>query len=125
MKILLIGVGGFLGAISRYLVSEGAVRFFGDKLPFGTFIVNVTGSFILGALLVLSLEKEVVGENMRFLLAVGFLGAFTTFSTFSVESIHLFRSGEYFSALSYITASVVVSLCAAFGGFTVARLWGA
>lgn len=125
MKILLIGAGGFLGAVARYLVSEGAVRIFGDKFPFGTFIVNVAGSFVLGALLVLSFEKAVVGENMRFLLAVGFLGAFTTFSTFSVDSLNLFRSGAYFSGFAYIAGSVMISLGAALCGFMLARSWGA
>lgn len=123
MKILLIGVGGFFGAVGRYYISRGALFFFGDKMPYGTFIANVLGSFLLGILFILSLEKTFLGENLRLLLAVGFLGAFTTFSTFSVESVYMLRSHEYFSAFIYIAGSVAVSLAAAFAGMAAARMW--
>ncbi len=124
MKILLIGLGGFTGAVARYYVSQGgALNLFGSKFPYGTMIVNVLGSFLLGALFVYSFEKIVISENMRLLLAVGgFLGAFTTFSTFSVEALTLFRSGAMLSAFLYIMGgNFALGLSAAFLGLLVAR----
>lgn len=122
MKILFIGVGGFLGAISRYYVSKYSNIFLGDKLPLGTVIVNVTGSFILGFLYVLSVERLAVSENFRLFLGVGFLGAYTTFSTFSVEFINLISEGVYISAIFYWVFNVVLSIVAAFFGIYLARL---
>ncbi|XOB64911.1 fluoride efflux transporter CrcB [Deferribacteres bacterium DY0037] len=122
MKILLIGVGGFLGAISRYYVSKGSMLLLGNRIPYGTLVVNVAGSFLLGLIFTLSVEKLAVSENLRFLIAVGFLGAFTTFSTFSVESLYLFEDGAYASAFIYIFGNVILSLTAAFAGIYIARL---
>ncbi|ADD68598.1 CrcB protein [Denitrovibrio acetiphilus DSM 12809] len=122
MKILLIGVGGFLGAISRYYVSKGSMLLLGNRIPYGTLVVNVAGSFLLGLIFTLSVEKLAVSENLRFLIAVGFLGAFTTFSTFSVESLYLFEDGAYASAFIYIFGNVILSLTAAFVGIYIARL---
>jgi CrcB protein len=122
MKILLIGVGGFLGAVSRFYVSKGTMMLFGNKIPYGTLAVNVIGSFILGLVFTLSVEKLVISENMRFLIAVGFLGAFTTFSTFSVETLYLIEDGAYLPAFMYVAGNVVLSLSAAFLGIGLARL---
>jgi len=122
MKILLIGMGGFFGAVSRYYVSRGSVLFFGDKIPYGTLVVNVVGSFLLGLVFTLSVEKLAISENMRFLIAVGFLGAFTTFSTFSVESLYLIEDGAYMSAFVYIMGNLLLSLIAAFAGIYIARM---
>lgn len=121
MKILLIGVGGFLGALSRYYVSKGSMMILGNRIPFGTLVVNVVGSFILGFIFTLSVEKLAISENMRFLIATGFLGAFTTFSTFSVESLYLIEDGAYMSATAFIAGNVILSLAAAFIGIYLAR----
>ena len=121
MKILLIGMGGFLGAVARYYVSQGSVSLLGSKFPYGTMIVNVVGSFALGVLFVLSFEKFMISENMRLLIAVGFLGAFTTFSTFSVEALTLLRTGALTSAFMYIMGNFALGLLAAFIGLLVAR----
>jgi len=122
MKILLIGVGGFFGAISRYYVSKGSVLLLGNKIPYGTLVVNVAGSFLLGLIFTLSIEKFAVSENMRFLMAVGFLGAFTTFSTFSVEALYLVEDGAYLAAFYYIAGNLILSLAAAFAGIYIARM---
>ena len=95
---------------------------FGNKLPFGTLIVNVVGSFILGLVYTLAIERLAVGENMRFFIAVGLLGAFTTFSTFSVETLGLIQDGAYQSAVINIFANVILSLSAAFLGIYLARV---
>jgi len=122
MKILLIGVGGFLGAIGRFYVSKGTMALIGSKIPYGTLAVNVIGSFLLGLVFVLSVEKLVISDNMRMLIAVGFLGAFTTFSTFSVETLYLIEDGAYASAFIYIASNLVLSLVAAFLGMWLGRL---
>lgn len=122
MKILYIGVGGFLGAISRYFTSKYVNAFFGDKLPLGTVFVNITGSFVLGFLYVLSIEKLSISDDMRLFIGVGFLGAYTTFSTFSVEFVNLLSDGSYFSAGLYWILNVIFSIVFAIVGIYLARL---
>jgi len=123
MKILLIGVGGFVGAILRYLLSKFFTVVLGNVIPFGTLFVNVTGSFILGFIHTLSVEKLVLGDNVRFFIGVGLLGAFTTFSTFSVETIHLFEDGAFILGLLNMFLNLFLSLFAAFFGIYVSRLF--
>lgn len=122
MKILLIGVGGAFGAVSRYFVSKYTLALFGSRLPWGTLAVNVLGSFLLGWIFTMSVEKLAVSENMRFLLAVGFLGAFTTFSTFSVESVKLLEDGTYFLFFLNVVFNVVLCIAASVGGIWLGRL---
>lgn len=122
MKILYIGVGGFLGAISRYFASKYVNAFFGDKLPLGTVFVNITGSFFLGFLYVLAIEKLSISDDIRLFIGVGFLGAYTTFSTFSVEFVNLLSDGSYFSAVLYWILNVIFSIVFAIAGIYLARL---
>jgi CrcB protein len=122
MKILYIGCGGFLGAISRYFVSKYVNLILGDKLPLGTVVVNVTGSFILGFLYVLSIEKLAISDAARLFVGVGFIGAYTTFSTFSLEFVNLLSDGSYFNAGLYWLLNVVLSIVFAFLGIYFARL---
>ncbi|KAA0257873.1 fluoride efflux transporter CrcB [Deferribacter autotrophicus] len=122
MKILVIGLGGFIGAILRYVFSKGFTLFLGNIIPFGTLFVNVAGSFMLGYIHTLSVERLVVGENLRFFISVGMLGAFTTFSTFSLETIHLFEDGVYILGLLYMFLNLFLSLTAAFFGIHFARI---
>lgn len=122
MKILLIGAGGFFGAVSRYLVTQGALTVFGNKIPYGTLIVNVLGSFIMGMVFVFAMEKTYINEQMRFFIAVGFLGAFTTYSTFSLESISLLGKGTYGLAAVYILGNLLLSIAGALAGIIVARM---
>lgn len=122
MKLLIIGCGGFLGAISRYLVSMSVTRWMGNTIPYGTLAVNVIGSFILGLLYSLAIDKVALSENIRFFIGVGFLGAFTTFSTFSVETLHLVEDGAYGLAAGNIVLNVTLSLTGAFAGIMIAKL---
>jgi CrcB protein len=121
MKILLIGLGGFLGAIARFYTTKWTNSLLTDKIPFGTVVVNVVGSFILGLVVVLSVEKLVASEDIRLFIGVGMLGAFTTFSTFSVETIYLLEEGAYAPAFIYIACNLFLSLFAAYGGVMLAR----
>ncbi len=111
--VFAIGIGGFFGAISRYLVAGKISLWLNSPFPFGTLVVNALGSLLLGFLSRFLLEHLVVGETVRIGILVGFLGAFTTFSTFSYESIALLQEGDIFRASVNILANafVCISLC--------------
>lgn len=107
MKYLLfIALGGATGAVSRYLLSSWAHALWEGKWPVGTLLVNMLGSFCIGVVFVL-IERQVLHPDWRSVLMVGFLGAFTTFSTFSLESIALIENGHTAHALGYMAFSVV------------------
>jgi CrcB protein len=117
-----IAVGGALGSVCRFLLTGLVQRQLGTTFPFGTLMVNVTGSLLLGALLRYSLDTPGVSPEMRALLATGFCGGYTTFSTFSYETMALLQSGDYRRAGGYALASVVVSLLAMYAGLEFARV---
>lgn len=94
MDIVLVGVGGFVGAQARYGISTLVARRFGTAFPFGTFIINVTGSFILGLFVTLAARAIFVDQAYHFLIAVGFCGGYTTFSTYTYETLTLLREGN-------------------------------
>ncbi|HAJ75178.1 MAG TPA: fluoride efflux transporter CrcB [Gammaproteobacteria bacterium] len=119
---LAIAFGGALGAVSRYWLSSAVERFNGGSFPMGTFAVNLLGSFLIGMLFILFAEKMALAEQWRPVLVIGFLGAMTTFSTFSLDALLLFQQGHYNTALFYILSSVVVCLFAAFAGMQVSRI---
>ena len=115
-RYLLIAIGAALGANARYLVGVSAANRFGADFPYGTLIVNVLGSFILGFLLALGTSQLQLSPEARLLLAVGFLGSFTTFSSYTVESMNLFRaSGIWLGLLNIVGNNVVGLLCALLG----------
>lgn len=121
-KILAIGLGGSIGAIGRYWISGLAQRI-GDHFPYGTLSVNVLGSFVLGLFATLFLEKMMVNQELRLFLLVGLLGAFTTYSTFSLETLNLMRSGAWMFAGLNILANVAGTLIAVWAGMSIAKLW--
>ena len=123
-RYLLIALGAALGANARYLVGVWAGGRLGAALPYGTFIVNVTGRLLLGFVLALSTEYLIASPNARLFFATGFLGSYTTFSTFMVESLLLMRGGGLVTGLVNLFASVIVGLLAALAGFMLARLIG-
>lgn len=95
LKILYVGIGGFIGSAIRYIISIYAPKFFGTQLPYGTLIVNVVGGFLIGLIMDISLASDFISPNFRLFLTTGIMGGFTTFSTFSYETINLFVSGNY------------------------------
>ncbi len=119
--LLLIATGGALGAVSRYLVSTGVHGLLGRDFPYGTLSVNVLGSLLMGFLYILLLERLDPGAHWRPLLLVGFLGAFTTFSTFSIETINLMEGGELFRAMLNVLASVSTCIVACWIGVILGR----
>ncbi len=113
MKLLLsIGLGGAIGAIGRYFVMIAVARLVGTAFPYATLLVNVTGSLLLGLLVEAMAVLWQVDETLRAFVVVGVLGAFTTFSTFSLDVVYLFHRGEIASALLYVILSVVLSVLA-------------
>lgn len=124
MPYLLVGLGGFIGANARFVVARLVGTMFETKFPLGTFVINVTGSFLLGVLGTLVAQKVMPNsESMRLALGVGFLGAFTTFSTFEFETHALFDDGSWLTATTNIFASLFVGLVAVRAGIILAKSW--
>ncbi len=107
-KLLSVAVGGSLGAVARYLINISPLATVFEKFPFPTFLINVTGSFLIGFLMIVFADKMLVNENIRIAAIVGFLGAFTTFSTFEVEIFGLMREKQLLIAFLYLFLSVLV-----------------
>lgn len=121
-RFLFVALGAALGANARYAVGLWAANRFGAGFPYGTFIVNVSGSLLLGFLLTLATEQLTLAPETRLLLAVGFLGSYTTFSSYMVESVGLMRDGGLWPALLNIAGNNVVGLICALLGVYLARL---
>jgi len=121
MQILAIAGGGATGALMRFWVSGWVYAMFGRGFPYGTLAVNVLGSLVMGLCSVLLVERLTVGPEVRAFILVGFLGAFTTFSTFSIETFNLIEGGEAFKALANVLVSVVVCVIAAWAGVVAGR----
>jgi CrcB protein len=124
LPYLLVGVGGFIGANARYLVARWVGNLAEARFPWGTFLINVSGSFLLGVLGAVLAQKAVAhGDAMRLALGVGFLGAFTTFSTFELETHALFEDGVWMIAVGNLVLSVVLGLLAVRLGILVGKAW--
>jgi CrcB protein len=121
MQLLMVGAGGATGAIGRYLLSSWIYSLTGRAFPWGTLAINLLGSLLMGFLSVWLLERITVSDEMRALLMVGFLGAFTTFSTFSLETLLLLEEGAVARAGVNIAASVITCIFAAWMGTLIAR----
>jgi len=120
-EFLYVGAGGFLGANARYLVNHWVARYVSASLPWGTLAVNVAGSFVLGAFVVWTSERVLADPAYRFLVAIGFCGAFTTFSSYAFESVRLWEQGHVWTALGNLAANNLLALGAALLGVAVAR----
>lgn len=122
LQILAIAGGGALGAVARFGVSTGVYRWLGRDFPWGTLAVNGLGSFAMGLLFVLLLERGLLAPELRAAVLIGFLGSFTTFSTFSLETLTLVEQGEAVRALVNVFASVLLCVGACWAGIIAARL---
>ena len=119
--ILAVAVGGALGSVARYLVGIGAGKLFGTDFPWGTLIINITGSFLMGVLAGLFATRWNLPQAARIFLTVGICGGYTTFSTFSLDSFYLIERGELVASAAYMVGSVVLSVCALIGAMHVVR----
>ncbi|AFT67291.1 MAG: CrcB protein [Cycloclasticus pugetii] len=120
-QLLAIAAGGSVGAVMRFIVSTGIYSWLGRGFPYGTLVVNVIGSLLMGLLYELFLQRLSVSPEVRAVLLVGFLGAFTTFSTFSIETINLIEQGYVIKAIVNVLASVILCVLAAWVGLLIAR----
>jgi len=116
-----VALGSAIGGVSRYLIGGLIQRLTDTTFPAGTLLVNISGSFLLGAILRYAVETPTFSPEMRALLTVGFCGGYTTFSTFSYESVALLEDGQWTRAGVYIAASVLLSLMGVFLGLPLAR----
>lgn len=120
-QLIYIAIGGAVGSVLRYLVSIGTHALLGRGFPYGTLTVNIVGSFAMGLLYILLIERLSESVELRALLLIGLLGAFTTFSTFSIETYNLLESGELLKAALNVLLSVVICLFAAWAGIIIGR----
>ncbi len=121
--LLLVGAGGFLGSISRFLASRLIQENMAVAFPFGTFFVNISGCFLIGFIYGLSERSSLLSSGWKMFLAVGFCGGFTTFSTFANENLALIRDGAFFQFSMYTGMSIFLGIAATFLGILVTRLF--
>lgn len=122
MHIVLIGIGGSFGAIARYAVDGWVSSRFAGAFPLGTLVVNLGGSFVIGILFALTVERGVLSADLRGPLMIGFLGAYTTFSTLALETWRLAEDGAALLALLNVAGSMALGLVAVIAGLAVGRL---
>lgn len=120
--IAVVALGGSLGSVGRYLFASLIGRWFGTAFPFGTLAVNVLGSFIMGVLVEAWAIRWNVGPEWRAFLTVGFLGGFTTFSAFSLDTVLLLERGSLLTGLSYVVGSLVLSIGALYAALRITRV---
>lgn len=121
LGVLLVALGGGIGSATRYLVGGWFASRFGPAFPYGTFVINVTGSFIVGFFLAFAQERVSLSPYWRLFFAVGFVGGYTTFSTFEYESVRLLQDGEMLLGAVYLLGSVLTGGLAAVGGIVLGR----
>lgn len=121
LQIIAIAIGGALGSVFRFALSTGVYQWLGRDFPYGTLTVNVLGSLLMGFLYIVLMERSSLGPEWRALILIGLLGAFTTFSTFSLETLNLIETGAMLKAAMNILLSVVLCLFAAWAGMLGGR----
>lgn len=123
-KYLMIGIGGFLGSVARYWVGAAIGNRMGTRFPYGTFAINITGSFLLGMIMTVLAERMNWNANLRYLVPIGFIGAYTTFSTFEWETFRSVQEGQLLVALLNVVLSVVIGFLALWGGVITGKAIG-
>jgi CrcB protein len=121
LTYLWISIGAIIGASARYVVSRQVMRLVGASFPYGTLLINITGSFILGLFLVWSTERALPDPRWRLLIAIGFCGSYTTFSSYAFESFALFEQGQYALFAGNVLANNVLCLAGVLAGAMIAR----
>lgn len=120
-KYLVVALGGALGAIARYLLSEYIGKLSISPFPYATFLINISGSFVIGVFLTLIARGAPINDHWRLVFAVGFLGAYTTFSSFEYETLKLIEEGKFGYSLLYVLSSLIVGFIGVWLGAALAR----
>jgi CrcB protein len=121
VKIFAVAAGGAFGAIARYLINLSPIARVFDSFPFATFLINISGSLAIGILMAVTIERFELSETVKLALIVGFLGAFTTFSTYEFEIFSLIRERQFVYAILYSVLSLVMGLVAVAAGFELGK----
>ena len=120
--ILLVGTGGFLGTVARFVTSRYFAAYFPSSFPYGTFVVNIVGCFLIGLVYGISEKGNFMSTEWRLILTVGFCGGFTTFSAFAAENMAMLRDSELFNFFLYTGSSIFVGLLATFAGIMLIKI---
>jgi CrcB protein len=121
-QLLIVGVGGFIGSVARFLVQKLNLHWHFLSIPMGTFTVNILGSLIIGFLIGISTKTEIISSDLRLFLMVGFCGGFTTFSSFTGENLTLMQNGQFSSVILYTGFSIFFGFLAVYLGFQTSNL---
>lgn len=121
-KLLLIGLAGFIGTLSRYWLSGAVARRYGETFPLGTLVVNLLGCFLVGLLFYLLQERFLVNQTVRTAVMIGLLGGFTTFSSFGLQTFTLLQDGEFGLAALNLTVANLIGLLLVWAGYTLAKV---
>jgi fluoride exporter len=121
LKYVVVGIGGFLGAVTRYALGAYIGSRYGVRFPLGTFIINVSGSFLIGLILTL-LARTTASAYWRYLVPIGFIGAYTTFSTFEYETLRAIQDGQVMTGLLNVGLSLVLGFMAVWAGAAIGRV---
>jgi CrcB protein len=121
LRIFSVAIGGAFGAIARYLINVSPLANLVGKFPFHTFFINIVGSFLIGFLVIIFTDKFTANENLRIALLTGFIGAFTTFSTFELEIFELIRDRFFTTAFAYLFLSVLIGFLGLLSGMWLAK----
>src|SRR5215471_14538127 len=122
LRYLMIAVGGAAGAIARYVLGNYIGSRYGFRFPYGTLVINVTGSFVVGLSMAL-FARTTASPYWRYLIPIGFIGAYTTFSTFEYETLRAIQDGQLGTGLLNVALSVIVGFVAVWGGMAIARVF--
>lgn len=121
MKYLMIALGGSAGALARYAVGSYVGNRMGARFPYGTFLINVSGSFVIGLVMTILAERSQMSRNWLYLIPIGFIGAYTTFSTFEFETLRLVQDGQSVYAMLNVAASVIAGFLMVWIGMVAGR----
>ena len=122
LKYVVVGVGGFFGAVARYAVGNYIGSRYGVRFPYGTFVINMSGSFLIGLILTV-LARTTATPYWRYLIPIGFIGAYTTFSTFEYETLRAVQDGQVTTGLLNVALSVSVGFLAVWAGAAIGRVF--
>jgi len=121
LKYLMVGIGGGLGSILRFWLGSYIGSRMGSRFPYGPFVINITGSFLIGLVFAFLTARTQWSPNWRYLIPIGFIGGYTTFSSFEYETLQTIQDGQIGLGLLYVAASVVVGFAAVWGGMMAGR----